>query len=386
MVAPVLTRVKPGLILASLLATGCVSAPISASPSPSSSPSTLAACPASTAPSTPQPLLRNLPAPDDLTFDKDGRLLFGDVKQGTVSALAPDGSVERIAGNLSIPEGLVVLEDGRILVAEQGRNRVMAIDPKTHAISLWRAFPNRTANEGVDGIGPVIPVQDPAQPQDVIIPDSPNGVVMRVTPDGKTASQIAGGMTRPVGAAVDAAGRILVADEGGVVWLLEPVRRRFATLPTPDDVVVGKDGHVFVNTLGDNTVYELDGKGALLGVQRGLQQPQGIALDGADNLYYTETTAGRIVRVIRTFSLATPRVTRVAPQTYVVCPSISRAAGFREPLILETGTSLRTAVLGRIEPGNDTSGALKIQTPDPEITIRVSGGGLSLSQRISLSL
>ena len=299
--------------------------------------------------------------------------------------MAIDGSVERIASGLVTPEGMVAMEDGRILVAEQGRNRVMAIDPRTHALSLWRAFPNRTVNEGIDGIGPVIPVQDPAQPQDVIIPDSPNGVVLRVSPDGKTATSIASGMNRPVGAAIDSAGRILVADEGGVVWVLEPSRRRFATLPIPDDVVVGKDGHVFVNTLGDNAVYELDGKGAVLGVQRGLQQPQGIALDGADNLYYTETTAGRIVRVIRTFSLATPRVTRAARQTYVVCPSITRAAGFRQSLILETGTSLRTAVLSRIEPGNDTSGALRIQTPDPEITITVSGGGLSLTQRISLS-
>src|SRR3989442_545142 len=84
---------------------------------------TLAACPASRPSPGPEVLLRNQPAPDDLAFDNDGRLLFSDIKAGTVSALKADGSVERIAGGMSAPEGIVVQADGRILVGEQGRNR-----------------------------------------------------------------------------------------------------------------------------------------------------------------------------------------------------------------------------------------------------------------------
>src|ERR1700682_6345048 len=126
-------------------------------PSPSPKAPALAACPAATALPGPQVLLQNQPAPDGLAFDNAGRLLFSDIKTGAVSALNADGTVERIAGGMSAPEGIVVQSDGRILVAEQGRNRVVAIDPQTHAVTQWHAFPNRTGRDGIDGIGPVLP-------------------------------------------------------------------------------------------------------------------------------------------------------------------------------------------------------------------------------------
>lgn len=336
-------------------------------------------------------MLQNQPAPDDLAFDNDGRLLISDIKAGTVSALNPDGSLERIAGGLSAPEGIVLAADGRILVAEQGRNRIVAIDPKTHAVTPWRTFPNRTGRDGIDGIGPVLPGLDAlgnvlAIGGDVMVPDSPNGVVWRVTADGKSATQIAAGMTRPAGGGIDANGRVFIADEGGPVWVLDPSKRRFATLPTPDDVLVGRGGHIFVNTLGDNAIHELDGQGHQVAVWSGIQQPQGIALDEADNLYYTEFAKGRVGRVVRTFVLDPAKVTRSAPGTYLICPVVQRAQGFTTPLELETGSSLTTSILRLVQPGTDSSGALEVQTTDPSINISVSDGGLlSQTQRVSLS-
>lgn len=325
-------------------------------------------------------LLQKQPAPDDLVFGNDGRLLFSDIKTGAVSALNADGSVERLAGGMAAPEGIVVQADGRILVGEQGRNRVAAIDPQTHAVTLWHAFPNRTGRDGLDGIGPILPSGG------VIVPDSPNGVVWRVTADGKTATQIASGMVRPVGAAVDASGRIFVADEGGALWVLTPARGRFATLSTPDDVLVARAGHIFVNTLGDNAIHELDAQGHQVGVITGIQQPQGIALDDADNLYYTEFNTGRIDRVVRTFVLDAPTVTHTARGTYIICPVVRRAAGFNARLGLETGSSTETAVLQLVQPGADSSGALEVRTTKSSITITVSDGGLlSQSQTVSLS-
>jgi len=376
-------RAIRAVIVGLLFLTGaCQSATITPAPTPSPSPNAppLAACPASPAPAAAEVLLQNLPAPDDLMFDNGGRLLFSDIKAGTVSALNADGSTERIAGGLSAPEGLVLAAGGRLLVAEQGRNRVVAIDPQTHAVTQWRAFPNRTGRDGIDGIGPEL------SNGDIVVPDSPNGVVWRVSADGATAAQIASGMTRPAGAGADATGRIFIADEGGPVWVLDPSKHRFATLPTPDDVLVGRGGHVFVNTLGDNAIHELDGQGHQVTVLSGIQQPQGIALDGADNLYYTEFNTGRIDRVVRTFILSPARVTRPARGTYVICPVIRRARGFIAPLGLETGSSRTTSILRLVQPGTDTSGALEVRTPDPSITITVSDGGLlSQSQRVSLS-
>ena len=378
-----------------MVVASCQQAPVTPSikpavtPSPSASP--LAACPSTPAPGGPQVVVKNLPAPDDLAFGPDARLLFSDIKASTISALNPDGSVERIAGGMSAPEGIVAQDDGRILVAEQGRNRVVAIDPQTHALSQWHAFPNRTGRGGIDGIGPVLPGRDALgnilpTGGNVIVPDSPNGLVWRVTADGKTATQIAIGMVRPVGAAADPAGRIFVADEGGALWVLEPARRRFATLPTPDDVLVGRAGHIFVNTLGDNAIHELDGQGHQVSVITGIQQPQGIALDYADNLYYTEFNAGRIARVVRTFILDPPKVTRTTRGTFIICPVIRRASGFTDRLALQTGSSAKTDILQLVEPGNDTSGALEVQTTEASISITISNGGLlSQSQTVSLS-
>lgn len=359
---------------------GSVVPSVSPATTPSPKATALAACPAAAAFPGQQVLAQNQPAPDDLAFDNDGRLLFSDIKTGAVSALNADGSVVRIAGGMSAPEGIVVQADGRILVGEQGRNRVVAIDPQTHAVTLWRAFPNRTGRDGLDGIGPILPSSG-----EVIVPDSPNGVVWRVSADGKTATQIASGMVRPVGAAVDSSGRIFVADEGGALWMLDPGRRRFATLATPDDVLVGRAGHIFVNTLGDNAIHELDSLGHQVSAITGIPQPQGIALDGADNLYYTEFNTGRIDRVVRTFVLDPPKVTRTTGGTHIICPVIRRAAGFSQPLVLSASTFIMHAV----QPGTDSSGALEVQTSARTIiiTVNTSDGGtnLALSQTLSLS-
>jgi sugar lactone lactonase YvrE len=381
-----------GLML--ITATGCqqgsVAPSVSATTSGSPKAPALAACPVAFASPGPQVLLQKQPAPDDLAFDNDGRLLFSDIKTGAVSILNVDGSVERVAGGMSAPEGIVVQADGRILVGEQGRNRVVAIDPQSHAITQWHAFPNRTGRDGLDGIGPALPGKD-AQgnllptADNVIVPDSPNGVVWRVTPDGKTATQIASGMVRPVGAAVDSLGRIFVADEGGALWVLDPGRHRFATLATPDDVLVGRAGHIFVNTLGDNAIHELDNLGHQVGVITGIQQPQGIALDGADNLYYTEFNTGRIDRVVRNFILDAPTVTRTTRGTYIICPVIRRAAGFSLPLVL----SASTFILQLVQPGTDSSGAVEVQTSARSISITVNttdgSSSLALSQTVSLA-
>jgi len=375
------------------ITSACQSTPTAPSPTPSPSPSAspLAACPAIPAPTAPQFLLQNQPAPDDLAFDSHGRLLISDITAGTVSALNPDGSVERIAGGLSAPEGIVLAADGRILIAEQGRNRIVAIDAQTHAVTQWRAFPNRTGQDGIDGIGPVLPAKDSLgnllpTGDNVIVPDSPNGVVWRVSADGKSATQIASGMVRPVGAAVDRNGRTFVADEGGTLWVLDPSKRRFATLPTPDDVLVGRGGHIFVNTLGDNAIHELDGQGHQVSVMSGIQQPQGIALDDADNLYYTEFLKGRVARVVRTFVLDPAKVTRTAPRRYLICPVIRRSQSFTSPLSLQAGSGLTTSILRLVQPGTGSSGALEVETPDRSIGILVSDGGLlSQSQSVPLS-
>jgi sugar lactone lactonase YvrE len=349
----------------------------------------LAACPSTPAPSGPQVVVKNLPAPDDLAFGLDARLYFSDIKAGTVSVLNADGSVERIAAGLMEPEGIVnqgrQYGSGPLVVAEQGRNRVVRIgmDFQQHAVTVWRTFPNPGGRAGIDGIGPEL------SNGDILIPDSPNGVVWRVSGDGQTATKIATGLVRPVGAAVDASDRIFIADEGGAVWVLDPTRRRFATLPTPDDVVVGQDGHIYVNTLGDNAIHELDAQGKQLRVISGIQQPQGIALDAADNIYYTEFNSGRIGRVVHSFVIDPAKVTRTPQGTYIICPVIHRAPGFTGTLELQVESSTKIQILRLVQPGIDSSGVVEVRSSEPSLALGVmtSGGGtkLALGQSVLLT-
>lgn len=341
-------------------------------------------CPAKPAVAGKESILSGLQAPDDLTFDQAGRLIFGDIKAGTVSRVDSAGAVQPVATGLQVPEGIVTQPDGKLLVAEQGRNRIDLVDPSNQSVTPWRTFVNRTGNEGIDGIA-----RDPISGE-VIVPDSPNGSVFRVAADGSTARRIAGGMTRPVGAAVDQQGAVLVADEGGVLWRLPAAfqQRRIASFKVPDDVVVDHAGNLFINTLGDGAIHMIGAGGSQLVVADGLRGPQGLALDGADNLYFTESDAGAIGRIVRTFALDRPEVQRSNAGTVVICPTLRRASGYTDPLELSVLPATGLAVANLVQPADDLSGLVEVRRgadAAPFVDIQMRAGLLEIRQRVSLS-
>ena len=355
---------------------------------PSASPLPLPPCAAGpAAPAGAQPFLTGLPAPDDLAFDAEGRLLFSDIRAGTISRREPDGSVRMLAQGIRNPEGIVVRPDGLLLVAEQLLNRVDVVDPQARTVASWRVFPNRTGRDGIDGLG-----RDRTS-QDVIVPDSPNGVVWRLPSDGSRLAQIGQGMVRPVGADVDLHGTVFVADEGGAVWKIAgspPIQVRVASLRIPDDVLVDRGGSLIVNTLGDGMVHLVGPDGAVTSLLSGLRNPQGIALDGAGNLFVTEFDAGRIDQLVRAFVLGPPAVTRVDAATVTICPSVRRAAGYALPLavsLADTHHGLQS-VIASLPAAGDTSGAIAVRIDPADrsggVDLRVSDGDRTLVQHIVL--
>lgn len=201
-------------------------------------------------------------------------------------------------------------------------------------------------------------------------------------------------MVRPVGADVDVRGSVYVADEGGTVWRITtspPAQGRVARLRVPDDVLVDRDGSLVVNTLGDGMVHAVSPDGSVTTLLSGLRNPQGIALDGAGNLYVTEFDAGRIDRLVRAFVLGPPVVSRPDATTVVVCPSIRRSAEYATPLTLsldDTHQNLQAVIQSRQAVGN-TSGAIELRIDPADhsgvIDLRVSDGDRVLVQRILLS-
>ena len=303
------------LILCTALLTACNSAPAPQAtqstptiqaPSPTKSiPTPTAIPPTPTHAATPErytarTLLQGVGRPDDLAFDKSGRLLFSDAHNGTISRLNADGSVTVLVSGIAAPEGIVVLPNGTMIIAEQGPNRILALAPGASSPRVLRQLPGSpstaSCKDGVDGLA------FDAKSNSIIVPDSPIGTVYSMSLDGKTLTLLASGITRPVGAAVDAAGNIYIADEcGGALWHLSPSGKltRIGGFGMLDDVVIDANGNILVTDLQPQ-IHALIRYNPTTGARttlasRGYIEPQGLEIDTRGNIFVSDDYANIIV-------------------------------------------------------------------------------------------
>jgi len=188
--------------------------------------------------------------PDDLVLAPDGSIYISDVRAGTIKQFTQDGRLNLILSGLRSPEGMAFLPDGSMVIAEQGTNRLVRYDFASNTVTLFLDLVNNTSNLGVDGIF--------WNGSELIVPDSPNGMVLAVSADGRSVRQIASGLVRPTGVWAQADGNLLIADENGnAVVRLHPdgALEQVASLSVPDDVVADSNGNIFVATIGDNAIH-----------------------------------------------------------------------------------------------------------------------------------
>ena len=259
--------------------------------------------PPTSQPARPQPprisvLAENIPGLDDLALAPDGSIYVSNVTDGTIKSYAPDRAPQTIVSGLSEPEGIVVLPDQTLIIVEQGKNRLLHYDLATQTLTPLLALENRTGQLGVDNIA--LDAHDPQHPT-LIIPDSPNGRVLRASLDGQVLDVIAKGFMRPTGVAVEQDGSLLVVDENGnALKRIHPNGsiELLASLLTPDDVIVGDNGVIYVVTLGDSAIHRI-----LPGSSRdevfvgGLAGPQGIISDQSGHLIVTDTGHNRLLSI-----------------------------------------------------------------------------------------
>lgn len=247
-------------------------------------------------------LLSGRGRPDDLVFDPQGRLVFSDFYNGTISRLNANGSVTLVRSGLAGPEGLVYLSDGTLIIAEQRTNRILQLSPGTSSLTVLRVLPGtpsaQPCKDGIDGIA-----LDPTN-NTLIIPDSPTGAVYRMSLDGRNLSVLTSGIVRPVGAAVDSQGNVYVADEcGGAVVRIAPDGKttRIGGFGMPDDVAFDQQGNMLVIDLQVSIhalirVRQATGQHETL-LSKGLLEPQGLVVDQRGNIYVSDDYANSITEL-----------------------------------------------------------------------------------------
>lgn len=301
------------LVLLTACAGGTAAVPVSSSPSSvivtRQAATAIVASVVATANVTPQHfrsrvIVQGKGRPDDLVFSQAANtLLFSDFYNGTISSVTLDGKVTVLLNGLAGPEGLIVLPDRRLIFAEQNTNRILVLAPGAHTPTVLRTIPGQPSlancKHGIDGIAwnPVT--------NTIIIPDSPTGDVYSLSLDGKNLKLLASGITRPVGAAVDAQGNIYVADEcGGALWriALDGTKTRIGGFGMPDDVVFDPHSNLLITDL-QPSIHALirmnvaTGKREVLASQ-GYIEPQGLVVDARDNIFVSDDYANKIVEYL----------------------------------------------------------------------------------------
>ena len=326
------------------------------SPSPAASAALSPCTNSSSVPSTPAGPVTSLPLwtiatglnePDDLLFH-DSRLYVGELGAGAIDVLAPGRPPQRLPVSIPLVEGIAFIGP-TMYVADQQNDRVDAVEGSQ--VRTLRQLRPVAGLDGVDGIA--------AAGDQLVVPDSPHGVVDWVDQSGRIVRSV-GGFSRPTGAWPMPDGSVLIADEnaGAIVRVAPDGSRTYLTrsFPIADDVAVDAGGNVFaVNPVATGGRLAQISGGEAKDVVRRLAAPQGLAVDDAGNLFFSEESAGRVDLLIRSFKIV-PLANASTVPGHPLCIDIFRAPGFSGDVELTASAGLRVVR----QPGTGSQGAVLV--------------------------
>jgi hypothetical protein len=289
-------------------------------------------------------LAAGLNGPDDLLYlDADGTVLVGEHGDGHIAKVGGPKRLTRLPQVVPEAEGIAQVRT-TIYVADQYHARVVALTA-TGVRTIIQLQPV-ASGENLDGIA--------SGSGGLVIPDSPHGTLLFVDTSGHITAR-EGGFVRPVGVWTNPTGQggpWLIADENAsALYALQNAGGHYlvaGNLPGVDDVVRATNGHILVTLPGLGVLRDVTTGRNIAG---GLRNPQGLGFDGAQNLLVTESDAGRLDLVVKTFAIQVPApAVRLLPGQGV-CLGILRAPGFGSALHVEeiTGAAVR------VEPSGSAS-------------------------------
>ena len=307
-------------------------------------------------------LASGLSSPDDVLFD-GSRVLVGEQASGRIAQVG-EGGLTRLPGTIPEVEGIVSAGPGSLYVADQPNDRVV----KLAADGTTSTFLQLQQVRGVDGVDNIR-----AHGNTLLVPDSARGQLLVVGLDGAVQRRVTG-FSRPVDAFQLADGTILVADENAAgIWRVaaDGSKQLWARgLPLADDVVQDQDGHVFTILINAGTVVQLDAAGNQAVVARGIGQPQGLDLDGAQNLLVTDFNNGLLLAVVTAFKLAPPGPAVALQPNQPLCLKVVRSPGFTGEVAAQPGDGYRVVAPDQVLPQ-------PCGRPECEVAVKVASGALT---------
>jgi len=231
---------------------------------------------------------RVAPGVGPITVDGSDRLYFF-LRDGTLQRLNPDGLTESLA-LMPNASGVAVDASGKVYVTSGGRLYALDASGSRQLISGCGCYGDGVPLPWAAVQNAVGVARDVAN--NLYFSDTGNHTIRRVAPDGTTtifagtgdpgfsgdgaAARLAR-LSSPSGLAVDAVGNLYVADRGNNV-----IRQ------------IGPDGTI--RTVAGNGIGGFSGDGGPATAAR-LALPDGIAVDGAGNLYIADTANHRLRKV-----------------------------------------------------------------------------------------
>ncbi len=251
-----------------------------------------------------------------VAVDLDGNVLAADSDNNLVVKISPTGVLTVVAGNgfhgfsgdggpatsasLSQPAGAAVDAAGNLYIGDFGNNRIRKVSPDGTITTVAGSGPTGFDAGGFSGDGslatsallnmPEGVAMDPAG--NLYIADTfnnrirkvnPSGIITTVAGDGQEGFSGDGGpatsasLNEPAGVAVDPAGNLYIADHGN-----DRIRK------------VSPDG--IITTMAGNGGFRFRGDGGPA-TSASLNEPAGVAVDPAGNLYIADQFNDRVRKV-----------------------------------------------------------------------------------------
>jgi sugar lactone lactonase YvrE len=245
--------------------------------------------------------------PTGLAADVAGNVYVADARNNTIRKITPAGVVSTVAGSAGVtgsadgvgaaaafegPSGLAIDGAGNIYVADTYNSTIRRINPQGAVSTLAGAAEVAGSANGVGAAAGFLQPEGIATDSagNVYVADTWNDMIRKITPAGvvstiagsarvdgsKDGSGAAARFFNPIGIAIDSAGNLLVADAANsTIRKIDP-SGAVSTLAGLAGVTGSADGS---------------------GVAARFKSPEGLAIDGAGNVYVADTSNGTI-RVI----------------------------------------------------------------------------------------